>query len=103
MTVLTFDEIKEKVTPIAKKYDIPHVYLFGSYARNSFTDKSDVDLVIDSSNIDDYDILFDLEEELEKELGRHVDIIEYEVLLNNNTEKRKEFNFNVMNEMIGVI
>ena len=103
MTVLTIDEIKDKVTLVAKKYDIPRVYLFGSYARNTFTDTSDVDLVIDGSNISDYDVLFDLEEELEEALGRHVDIIEYEVLLNNNTDKRKAFNVSVMNEMIGVV
>ena len=40
------DEIREKVTPIAKKYDIKEVYLFGSYARGEADENSDVDLVI---------------------------------------------------------
>ncbi|GFH40839.1 nucleotidyltransferase family protein [Lactococcus insecticola] len=103
MTVLTIDEIKEKVKPIAQKYNIPKVYLFGSYARNKPTENSDIDLVIDSSNILDYDILFDIKEELEEELKHHVDIIEFEVLKNNNTAKRKDFNFNVTKEMMGIL
>jgi predicted nucleotidyltransferase len=30
MAILTIDEIKEKIAPIAKKYQIKEVYLFGS-------------------------------------------------------------------------
>jgi predicted nucleotidyltransferase len=43
----TLDEIKTKIKPIAEKYDIPAVYLFGSYARGEANDGSDVDLAFD--------------------------------------------------------
>ncbi|MDR3294725.1 MAG: nucleotidyltransferase domain-containing protein [Clostridiales Family XIII bacterium] len=33
--------------PIAIKYQLPTVYLFGSYARGEATDDSDVDILID--------------------------------------------------------
>ncbi len=79
-----------KVSIVVSKYDIFKVYLFGSYARNTATEKSDIDLVIDSSNIKDYSILFDIEEELEEKLKRHVDIVEYEVLNSNPTEQCKK-------------
>ena len=46
-TIYTIDEIKEKVAPIAKKYNIEKVYLFGSYARGDADENSDVDLLLD--------------------------------------------------------
>ena len=85
MSILLIEEIQEKVIQVANKYDIPRVYLFGSYARNTATEESDVDLVIDSSHIADHSILYDIEQELEEESKCHVDIIEYEILTNNNT------------------
>jgi predicted nucleotidyltransferase len=99
----TIDEIKEKITPIAEKYHIPKVYLFGSYANNNATDKSDIDLIIDSSTIDDYVVLFDIEEELEKAFGVDVDLIEYDVLNQNNNPRRRDFNLRVKQEMLEVV
>ena len=103
MSILLIEEIQEKVIQVANKYYIPRIYLFGYYARNTATEKSDVDLVIDSSHIADYSILYDIEQELEEELKCHVDIIEYEILTNNNTDKRKIFNSNVRKEMIAIL
>jgi len=45
--VYTTDEIKHKITPIADKYQLRAVYLFGSYARNEATKDSDVDILVD--------------------------------------------------------
>ena len=45
--IYTLDEIKMIVSPIAKQYDLPAVYLFGSYARGDATEKSDIDLLVD--------------------------------------------------------
>ncbi|SJZ64469.1 hypothetical protein SAMN02745116_01039 [Pilibacter termitis] len=44
--VYTIEEIKEKVKPIAKKYHVKEMYLFGSYARGTATDSSDLDFVV---------------------------------------------------------
>lgn len=49
--VYTIDEIKARVTPVAEKYGIPAVYLFGSYARGTATEESDVDLLIDMTGV----------------------------------------------------
>ena len=43
--IYTIDEIREKVKPIAEKYGIEKVWLFGSYARGEATEESDVDLL----------------------------------------------------------
>ena len=42
----TIEEIKNRIEPIAKKYNIPLVSLFGSYARGEATEKSDLDFII---------------------------------------------------------
>jgi len=41
------DELQKKVAPIAEKYQLRAVYLFGSYARGEATEKSDVDILVD--------------------------------------------------------
>ena len=45
----TADEIKKKISPIAEKYQLQSVYLFGSHARNEATDISDLDVLIDTT------------------------------------------------------
>jgi len=47
--VYTIDEIKERITPIAAKYGLPAVYLFGSYAKGEATEDSDVDILVDKT------------------------------------------------------
>lgn len=47
----TINEIKEKVAPIAEKYQIPELYLFGSHARGEATEASDIDLAINSTHL----------------------------------------------------
>ena len=43
----TIEEIKTILEPIARKYGVERVYLFGSYARGDATENSDVDLRVD--------------------------------------------------------
>ena len=45
--IYSLGELKRIIEPIASKYDISLVYLFGSYARGEATDSSDVDILID--------------------------------------------------------
>lgn len=50
MCVYSFEEIAERVRPIAEKYGLRSVYLFGSYARGDADEDSDVDLLIDDGD-----------------------------------------------------
>ena len=45
--MLTIDDIKKAVAKVGKKYGIKNAYLFGSYAKGTATEGSDVDLLID--------------------------------------------------------
>lgn len=47
--IYTIDEIVERITPVAMQYNIPAIYLFGSYARNEATSASDIDLLVDTT------------------------------------------------------
>lgn len=80
--VLTIKQIKEKVLPIAKKYNIYEVYLFGSYARGEATNKSDVDIYCESGDVKSFDDAFDFEGELKNALNKDVDVIYFSDLIN---------------------
>ena len=45
--VMKVDYIKSVVKDIAKQYGVKRVFLFGSYAKNTATVESDLDLIIE--------------------------------------------------------
>ena len=47
--VYTTSEIARRIKPVAIQFNIPAVYLFGSYAREQATAVSDIDLLIDTT------------------------------------------------------
>lgn len=47
--IYSLEELRQLIRPIAEKYEIPAVYVFGSYARGDATERSDVDLIVDLS------------------------------------------------------
>jgi predicted nucleotidyltransferase len=72
--IYTLDELREKIKPIAEKYELPAVYIFGSYARGEATEDSDVDVMIDGRSPKLRGIMIgalyaDLEDSLQKELS----------------------------------
>ena len=72
--MLTISKIREIVTRIGKKYNVESVYLFGSYAKNTATEESDIDLIIDMKNMRKYKDYFHFCQELEDALGTKVDV-----------------------------
>lgn len=57
------------------QYDVSEAYLFGSFARGEQTPDSDIDLRLVCGNTMTLGTLYELSHELEKELGRKVDIV----------------------------
>ncbi|MBQ2636393.1 MAG: nucleotidyltransferase domain-containing protein [Methanobrevibacter sp.] len=63
--VYTIDEIKYIVIPIAKRYGIASISLFGSYAKGKATIDSDIDFIMDKGDligIKYFSLLSDLED-----------------------------------------
>ena len=44
--VLTSEDINRFVRPIAEKYHVKEIYLFGSYARGEADENSDLDFLV---------------------------------------------------------
>lgn len=75
--VYTVKEIASKIAPVAKQFNIPAVYLFGSYARGQATKESDIDLLVDTTGTS-LTSLFKLGAlycALEEALGKPIDLI----------------------------
>lgn len=68
--IYSIKEIKKMLYPIFESAPVYRAILFGSYAKGSPTDKSDVDIVIDSKgellNMAFYGVLEDITTRLEK-------------------------------------
>ena len=68
----TIGEITARIQPVAERYGLKAVFLFGSYARGTATDDSDIDLLVDTDGTEIKSLLqlsalyCDLEEALEK-------------------------------------
>ena len=67
-------EIQRIVSPIAAKYGVRRLYLFGSYARGESTPDSDIDLRIDKGNVRGMQMAF-LLSDLEDALHLPVDLL----------------------------
>ena len=73
--ILTIKQIKERIKPVMMKHDIKEVYLFGSYSRGEASRNSDVDIYCDSGDIKSLYDEVGFVEELEKALGKKVDVV----------------------------
>lgn len=74
MCVYSFEEIADRVRPVAKKYELKSVYLFGSYARGDANDDSDVDLLVDAENVHGFRF-FGMYDDFCTALEKEVDIV----------------------------
>lgn len=75
MCVYKIEEIAERVRPVAERYGLLKVYLFGSYARGEATEESDVDLLVDAENVKGLVAYCGLIDDLEKALEKELDLV----------------------------
>jgi len=81
MTVVyEIDEIKKISVPIAQKYGVKKLALFGSYARGEQKKTSDIDFLIDKGDIQDLFVFCGFINSLEDSLGMQVDVLTYDSL-----------------------
>ena len=74
--VMTITDITYIVKPLADKYNIQQVYLFGSYARMEATEDSDIDILVCGGDKFKLTMVFAFAEELRKALNKDVDVFE---------------------------
>ena len=74
------EQIKHKILPILKIYNIKKAGLFGSLVRGELQKDSDIDILVEIN--EDISLLdfVGIKLEIEEELGRKVDLIEYSAI-----------------------
>lgn len=101
--MLRLGDIKNRITPIARKYRLKAVFLFGSYARGNATEDSDIDILIDRTD-SDIKTAFDLGglyEDLKEALDSDIDLVTTNTLDQSSTRERTpDFVRNVYQERI---
>jgi uncharacterized protein len=74
--MLSEEMIREKVVPIAERYGVAHVDIFGSYANGNATSESDVDLLVEFSvAVPSIFKVMGFREEVKRSLGVDVDVV----------------------------
>ena len=97
--VYTIEQIKERIAPVAQKYNLPAVYLFGSYARGEATEKSDVDILVDKTGtaLKGLFALGGLYNDLSEAVNKEISLVTTDALEQESTKKRTPWfvdNFN---------
>lgn len=95
--VFTLKDIVSLVKPIAKKYGVKEIYLFGSYARGDADGNSDLDFLVFGGENFKLTMIFALAEELREVLKKDVDVFEI-----NEISKDSDFYKTIMKERLPV-
>ena len=95
--VFTITDIKALVKPIAEKYNVDEIYLFGSYARDEADQNSDLDFLVFGGQNFKLTMIFSLAEELRAILNKKVDVFEI-----NEINRDSEFYKTIMKERLRV-
>ena len=75
--VYTLDEIAQRIRPVAEKYRLKAVYIFGFYARGEAREDSDIDLLVDLTGADlsGFFAIGGLYNDLETALEKEIDLV----------------------------
>jgi predicted nucleotidyltransferase len=75
----------EKIKALCSKHKVSRLFVFGSVLTDSYNQSSDIDFVVDFSDVDIYnyaDNYFDLKTSLENLLNRQIDLLEEKAINN---------------------
>ena len=77
---IDIEEIKRKILPILKRYEVKRVGLFGSFVRGEMRKGSDIDILVEiEKDISLFDFV-GIKLEIEEALGEKVDLVEYNTI-----------------------
>jgi predicted nucleotidyltransferase len=76
---------RNDISTLCENHKVKQLFLFGSILSDRFNDSSDIDMLVQFSNVDllDYfDNYMDLKEKFERLLNRHIDLVENQSIKN---------------------
>lgn len=77
---VNIEEIKRKILPILRRYEVKKIGLFGSSVRGKVRANSDIDILVEiEKDISLLDFV-GLKLEIEEALGKKVDLVEYNTI-----------------------
>jgi predicted nucleotidyltransferase len=79
------DRNMEKMHELCRKHNVERLFVFGSVLTSDFNSTSDIDMIVDFSDIDVFnyaDNYYELKFSLEDLFGREVDLLEETALKN---------------------
>lgn len=97
-SILTIEDIRAIITPLAHKYNAAEIWVFGSYARGDATSDSDIDLLVSGGDGFKPASVFELAEEVRRILRKNVDMFEISEI---NTDS--SFYDRIMREKVRII
>ena len=97
---LSLDLISTLILPVAKKYKLKRVYLFGSYSRGEASDESDIDLLLEGADFNTMYDFIDAKQDFEHALGKHVDLVLQESIEKDNSRSGKRFKEHVERDRV---
>lgn len=69
------EKISKKIKPVAKKYNLMYVWIFGSYVKNKQKKDSDIDIIVRTEDVSEGFKIVEVKLALEDALKKEVDII----------------------------
>ena len=73
--MLDINEIKKIIIPIAYSYGVKRLYLFGSYAKGTANEKSDIDLLVEKGKPMSLLKLSGMRQKVQEALNLPVDLV----------------------------
>jgi uncharacterized protein len=86
-------KLKAQKAILFEKYKIKNIGIFGSYVRNEETNDSDIDILVEFTEIPGMKEFFQAEEYLEKLLNKKIDMVREKAI-------RKELKEEIMSEVV---
>jgi len=74
------EDIKDKIIPLLRLHSVKRAALFGSFVRREERENSDIDILVEFEGEKSLLDLASLKMDLEKALGRNVDVLTYNSL-----------------------
>ena len=103
--IYTIEETKSRVLPVIQKYNIPAMYLFGSYARGEAKEESDLDFLVDTTGTRLTSLLSlgELYCDLEEIFQKKIDLVTLRSVMQKvQTESDRSFRDTVMKERVSL-
>ncbi len=77
MKRINLEELKQKAIPILKQAKVKKAAFFGSYARGTYIEESDIDILIEVPRGTTLIDMVGIKQDLEETLQKNVDIVTY--------------------------